>query len=569
MEPSEAECPESEEEGMLTEGGGTFPFGKDPRDDSVRAAEIAEELRLASKPQSARTYNTSEPDFWRHRHVPIGSVLVYTTESTDLVAAGSIAVLVTGYESLENGVWLDTKILGCSSSDFAKQLHSKFKGTKKKRHHVCYPDAEGQCAVPFEAGIHLTTFDWHPPGEFKAPWLSKKAEKEVMLGLVLEKEAKDAAARRAGAKVPVGTSPLEKKLEALKSRASPRVSFATPGAEASSEHRPAPVEGFSRAGALRRPGATSSAPARLALQDKVKKEAEVVEIEDSPHEKARKRTKSKAIGEALALAVAVRQKKNRKEGSKKKPRSRSRSKEKGKKKKRKRRDSSSQGSSEDSSGAESSSSSSLQPPLKRKAMKEPGSVFRLLLNQATEQLAQEGLEIEGSSSLVTGKPKVKLYSFYQLALKPSLDPRSRDCKEIALLARGLDLLQEGDLTALADLLAARLIAVETATRQGWQTAKFLEIQSLEDDGTAPPHILLAAQRHSRQVEKAGGKNSWGRGQAYQWEWGGDGRGRGKGKDPRGKGKKGKGKGRGKGNWTAWNSSEKEKAAEKAGKGETS
>ena len=48
----------------------------------------------------------------------------------------------------------------------------------------------------------------------------------------------------------------------------------------------------------------------------------------------------------------------------------------------------------------------------------------------------------------------------------------------------------------------RMVAVDTATRQGWSAARYLELQSLEDDGTAPPHVLLAAMKHSRQVEKA-------------------------------------------------------------------
>lgn len=136
-----------------------------------------------------------------------------------------------------------------------------------------------------------------------------------------------------------------------------------------------------------------------------------------------------------------------------------------------------------------------------------------------------------------------------------------------MLAKALDLLQAGDLPQLADLLAARLIAVDTATRQGWQAAKYLELQSHEEDGTAPPHILLAAMKHQKQVEKAGGKGSWTRGSSWQWEWGSEGRPKGKGKKGKGKTKKGKGKGRGgKGGWGAWGASEKEKPAAAPAKG---
>lgn len=141
----------------------------------------------------------------------------------------------------------------------------------------------------------------------------------------------------------------------------------------------------------------------------------------------------------------------------------------------------------------------------------------------------------------------------QLCLRPQLDPRSRDAKELSLLSRALDLLRTGKLEALADVISARLIAVDTATRQGWQTAKFLEIDHDNEDGCAPAHVLLAAQRHGRLVEKAGGKGSWGRQASwYAGEWQQDSRPKGKGKEAKGKGKKGKGKSKGgKGSWQTW------------------
>ena len=92
------------------------------------------------------------------------------------------------------------------------------------------------------------------------------------------------------------------------------------------------------------------------------------------------------------------------------------------------------------------------------------------------------------------------------------------------------------------MLAARLMAVETATRQGWPVARHLEIcntEESEEEGSTPAHILLAAQRHGKQVEKAGGKGSWGRSQAWSSEWQADQRNKGKGASPKGKGKKGK------------------------------
>jgi hypothetical protein len=295
----------------------------------------------------------------------------------------------------------------------------------------------------------------------------------------------------------------------------------------------------------------------------------VIDLEASePESRESQKSRPKGVAEALAQAVIARQNKTVKEEEKRrKRRSRSRSRRRGRHRRTSRHRSDSKDSSRESSGSVSSSAS-LQPPLKKKALKDPGSVYRLLVSQAAEQLAQEGLELEQSGSASRGDQKVKLYSFCQLALKPSLDPRSRDCKEIALLARALDLLQDGELPQLADLLAARLIAVETATKQGWQTVKYLEIQSLEDDGTAPPHILLAAMKHSKQVQKAGGLGSWSRAQNWQWD-GGETKGKGQGKGRKGKGKKGKSKGKGpKGNWASWGQSEKEKGEEKGAKTNT-
>ena len=148
-----------------------------------------------------------------------------------------------------------------------------------------------------------------------------------------------------------------------------------------------------------------------------------------------------------------------------------------------------------------------------------------------------------------GRPK--LFTYFQLGLRPALDPKSRDCKELALLSRALDTLREGKLDVLADILAARLIAVDTATRQGWSTARHPEVYDPEEGGTAPAHILLAAQKHGKQIERAGGKGSWSRNQSWGSEWAPDARPKGKGKDAKGKTKKGKGKRKGGRAWQVW------------------
>ena len=135
-------------------------------------------------------------------------------------------------------------------------------------------------------------------------------------------------------------------------------------------------------------------------------------------------------------------------------------------------------------------------------------------------------------------------------------------REISLVARCLDLLREGRLAHLADTLAARLLAVETASKQGWGTAKYLEIYGADEEGPVPAHILLSAQRHQKQVERAGGKGSWPKASQWSWnEWGPDNRQKGKGKDGKGKGKKGKGKGKSKGGAEAKGENEKPKTGE--------
>ena len=145
------------------------------------------------------------------------------------------------------------------------------------------------------------------------------------------------------------------------------------------------------------------------------------------------------------------------------------------------------------------------PPLNKKALRSPGAVFKMLETHATERLAQDATleEAEGSQNQASSM-RGKFHTFFQLCLKPQLDPRSRDSKELFLLSRVLDLLKQGALDQLADVLASRMMAVETASKQGWATARFLEVLDEGDETSTPPHILLAAQRHSRLVEKAGG-----------------------------------------------------------------
>ena len=514
------------------------------------ASEIRDHLRSQPKPTKSQSYRLAEAEFWTHRHVPAGSVLTFTAGFVEESAAGICAVLVKERESFPDGMWLKVKCLGTEDKEFYGEF-SKFFRKGRVYVHLCYGE-KTTCTLLHEEGCHIDAFDWHPPGTFDAPWLSSTARKAV-------KEGPKMAAAESGdfEELPkrTGFTTLEDRLDRLKKR--PHVTFA--GAPASRRRDVADSgRAISQVGTVGPQGGLPPAP--LALKDRIRVKQEAIPV-DSDSEKSRKKKKKRRprdVADRLALAVTERRD-NSTRTERKRTRSRSKHGRKRKRKRHRRRSDSRSSSSRSRSKESSSSSNSLVPPLKKKSQKEPGSVLRLLENQVMEHLAQEGvLEEEYMADSGTGK-RPKIFTFFQLALKPTLDPRSRDCREISLLARCLDMLREGRLASLADVLSARLLAVETATRQGWATARHLEVYGPEEEGPVPPHILLSAQRHQRQVEKAGGKGSWPKGGQWSWpEWQADARPKGRGKGEKGKGKKGKGRYKGKGGSEAKGESDKPK-----------
>ena len=515
------------------------PGGVDLTEEPPTPAEIREHLESQPKPSTPQSYVLAEADFWRHRHVPAGSVILFPAGFVEESAQGACAVLVKERESLPDGIWLKVRCLGTEVKEVYADT-AKFFKKGRVYVHLCYGE-RGSCPLLEEEGCHIDSFDWFPPGSFDAKWLSSSARKAVKDGPKMAAEEKTATAAAGPPRTAFTT--LEDRLKRLKEAR--HVTFA--GDQAPSR-RPAGGgnlensrggTGLGRAGHL-------SAPLALTDTRKVKEEAIPIESDSDKPKKKKKKKKAKDVEDRLARAVSDRRRREEK-AVKKRSRSRSRrGRRHGKRKHRHRSDSRSR-SGESRSRESSSSSASLVPPLKKKSQKEPGSVLRLLESQVVEHLAQEGvLEEEYMADSSTGRSP-KTFTFFQLALKPSLDPKSRDCREISLLARCLDMLREGRLASLADVLAARLLAVETATRQGWATARHLEVYGPEEEGPVRPHILLSAQRHQRQVEKAGGKGSWPKGGQWSWsDWQTDARPKGKGKGEKGKGKKGKGKYKGKG-----------------------
>eukprot|EP00435_Cladocopium_sp_Y103_P044839 s515_g12.t1 len=411
-----------------------------------------------------------------------------------------------------------------------------------------------------EDALHLGAFKWYPPGDFQAEWLTKAAKGWVVKGKemeVAEQKVLDPPPRTEGKGAGGGaTSTVEQRLSALRRRGSMHVTFADnvekPSGRGVRERRRGAEAGIG--GALSR----SSSQQVPSLQ-MVKKEIEIVSETDA--EKEPKKKKRQDLGETLAKAAKMRA---AVESRKEKKRSRSRSRSKKRHKRRRRKSSSGSDSGSRSSKGSVSSDSSLMAPLKRRSKKAPGSVYKMLEEQARDRLAADGIIGEESDSAGVRSQRPKLYSYYQIILKPGLEPKSRDNKELAMLSRTLDLLRDGRLTEVADVLAARMIAVHTATNQGWNTARHLEILGDDDDASAPAHVLLSAQRHARQLEKAGGKGSWNRGQTWgQTTWNYEPQAKGKNKDGKNKGKKGKGKGKGqKGNWPSWGGDHKEGAGDK-------
>ena len=213
---------------------------------------------------------------------------------------------------------------------------------------------------------------------------------------------------------------------------------------------------------------------------------------------------------------------------------------------------SSPSSSSDSSGSaeDSMSSDSVNlPPLRRRATKHPGSVLRLLLNQIEAQLS-EVQGYEGQASSLLGGTKV--LTFFNLLVRGSgVQVQSRDGREMYLIAVLLDLLRSGQLDKVADGLAARFMALQTAVIDGgWQAARHLEIYTPDIAMPGGPSVTLAARKHAKVLEKVQGKDSrsdrygsrawnrpWGT-QSWQRQEEAPQEG-GKGKNKKGKGGKGK------------------------------
>ncbi|CAJ1403519.1 unnamed protein product [Effrenium voratum] len=232
------------------------------------------------------------------------------------------------------------------------------------------------------------------------------------------------------------------------------------------------------------------------------------------------------------------------------------------------------GGSDDSSDSTTSSSSEesedeeeeeqvgrLQPPLKRKSDRRPGSVLALLLQRVEEQMADVHGDREEAISITEGS---RLLSYFTVILRPAHYATSKEMRELHMLSIVLDQLRQGLLGRATDTLAARYLSLLQFLQDGaWDAAQWLEIHPQVNSAGPPPELQLAARRHARLVDRSLGRPS-GRGrwqpsflQSGQGDWQG---GAFRSRDPKGKDKKGKGKsadktvaskrgkGRGSGGW---------------------
>ena len=120
-------------------------------------------------------------------------------------------------------------------------------------------------------------------------------------------------------------------------------------------------------------------------------------------------------------------------------------------------------------------------------------------------------------------------------------------RELHHISQAIDLLRQGSLDLLGDLLAGRFMSLHQSVVDGsWATARHLELAPLEEGSAAGPEVMLAAKRHARMAARVapgdpwqwnnGGKSKGGRGRSGSWnEPNQEFKGKGK-KGPKGKGK---------------------------------
>jgi hypothetical protein len=339
-------------------------------------SDIRESLAAAPVPKEPKFYDLSEAEFWRRRHVPPGSTLVFKDpsqgEGPDVPDA---AVLVLETESLQEGIWLTVKGIGASTEEEKKKVMGYFK-SKKRKIHLCYRKPQ-ECFQDEHEGLHLSKFHWYPPGDLTASWLTAHGRKAVADGKALaaktttdpadekRKEAHGAWRERGG----------NSAISPAKAGSGESLFFRISGEARTSTGRRTPHGGWGWQ-VWRAPQITLCGSGPLGEEGSGRNTQRHC-IRGQQEEQAEEEDNGRFAPESSS---------SHKE-KKKKSRSRSRS----RRRRKKRRHSSESESGEGLSRDSSSSEGSMMAPLKKKSRKTPGSVFQMLEEQAIEQLSADGI----------------------------------------------------------------------------------------------------------------------------------------------------------------------------------
>lgn len=206
---------------------------------------------------------------------------------------------------------------------------------------------------------------------------------------------------------------------------------------------------------------------------------------------------------------------------------------------------------ESAKSSESGRSHRGEAPLKRKSRKDPGSVLLMLVEHARNQLDQSARVSVPDEEMKTVTGGIRLSSYFQIIVRPQLGNSMAQAREMHHLANSMDLLRQGQLTVLGDVLASRFMSLHQSVLDGsWTTARHMELMPLEDVSAAGTDIVLQARRRAKLAAKAASPELWSP-SPYSRAKGGRGRGSGwdQSQDQKGKGRKGpKGKGKGKSWW---------------------
>ncbi|CAK9077745.1 unnamed protein product [Durusdinium trenchii] len=121
------------------------------------------------------------------------------------------------------------------------------------------------------------------------------------------------------------------------------------------------------------------------------------------------------------------------------------------------------------------------------------------------------------------RPNFKVMTYLSLIIKPQFPHRPKEMRELHMLASTIDLLRQGQLAKLGDVLAGRLVAIhQSLLDASWVSARHLEVLPMPEGAALGDGVLLAARKHGRQVTKAQDVNAYwptgkGRGKGSWWK----------------------------------------------------